>query len=81
MHAHKLQGVWTIDHTKAFLKLKGPLISEPILKGPQFNGTPLIVTTDGLGQAFGRTLTQQFPTKLQSRKTVTQIYPVTFISK
>ena len=28
MHSHKLQGVWTIKHTEAFLKLKSSLISE-----------------------------------------------------
>jgi len=36
---------------------------QPILKGPQFNGTPFIVTTDGSGQAFGGSLAQKFTTK------------------
>src|ERR1700677_889882 len=73
MHVHKLHGVWTIEHTKAFLKLKSALISEPVLKGPQFDGTPFIVTTDGSGQAFGGSLAQRFTTKLTSGKVVTRI--------
>src|SRR5882762_6664363 len=43
MHAHELGGVWIIKHTKAFLKLKTLLISEPVLKGPQFDKSPFIV--------------------------------------
>jgi hypothetical protein len=81
MHAHKLHGVWTIEHTEAFLKLKSALISEPVLKGPQFDRTPFIVTTDGSGQAFGGSLAQRFATKLLSGKVVTRIHPIAFTSK
>jgi hypothetical protein len=81
MHVHKLQGVWTIEHTKAFLKLKSALINEPVLKGPQFDRSPFIVTTDGSGQAFGGSLAQRFTTKLPSGKVVTWIHPVAFASK
>ena len=78
---HKLQGVWTIEHTKAFLKLKSALISEPVLKGPHFDRSPFIVTMDGSCQAFGGSLAQWFTTKLLSGKVVTQIHPIAFTSK
>jgi hypothetical protein len=64
MHAHELGGVWIIKHTKAFLKLKTLLISEPVLKGPQFDKSPFIVMSDGLGQGFGSSLSQRFITTL-----------------
>ena len=81
MHLHKLQGVWTIKHTEAFLKLKSSLISEPVLKGPHFDGSPFIVTSDGSGQGFSRSLAQRFTTKLPNGKVVTRIHPVAFASK
>jgi hypothetical protein len=81
MHAHKLGGVWTIKHSKAFLKLKTLLISEPVLKGPWFDGLPFIVTSDSSGQGFSGSLSQRFVTKLPSGKVVTWVHPIAFASK
>ena len=35
---------WT--HTKAFLDLKAVMVSEPVLKGPKWDGTPFITTDE-----------------------------------
>jgi hypothetical protein len=58
MRSHKLLGVWTTKHTQSFLKLKAALTNEPVLKGPRFDGTPFIVTSDGLGQGYGGSIAQ-----------------------
>ena len=47
MKDYSLQGLWKKEHDQAFLRLKIALISEPILKGPRYDGTPFIMTTDG----------------------------------
>lgn len=47
MKGFSLKGLWKDEHERAFLQLKIALTSEPILKGPKFDGTPFIVTTDG----------------------------------
>jgi hypothetical protein len=81
MSNYKLKEHWTIDHTKAFLTLKTVMTSEPVLKGPKWDGTPFIVTTDGCKDAFGAVLTQKFETVLPSGKTVTKLHPIAFASK
>ena len=47
MSNFKLKDHWTDTHTRAFLDLKAAMTSEPVLKGPKWDGTPFIVTTDG----------------------------------
>jgi hypothetical protein len=44
---HKLNNTWNAQHTKAFLDLKIAVMSEPILWGPQWDGTLFVVTTNG----------------------------------
>ena len=81
MANHKLKDHWTDEHTKAFLALKAALTSEPVLKGPKWDGTPFIVTTDGCKDAFGAVLTQRFETTLPSGKVVSRQHPIAFASK
>jgi len=81
MRSHKLLGVWTTKHTQSFLKLKAALTNEPVLKGPQFDETPFIVTSDGSGQGYGGSIAQRFPTKLPNGKLVTRLHPIGFASK
>jgi len=52
MANHKLHGRWTPEHTKAFLDLKAAMTSEPVLRGPKWDGTPFIITTDSCQDAF-----------------------------
>jgi hypothetical protein len=64
MKGFSLDDLWTKDHTHAFLRLKVALICEPVLKGPKYDGTPFIVTTDGCKNGFAGMLTQRFTTIL-----------------
>ena len=52
MKGYNLEGLWKEEHDLAFLRLKVALISEPVLKGPKYDGTPFIVTTDGCKYGF-----------------------------
>ena len=81
MANHKLKNLWTNEHTKAFLALKAAMTSGPVLKGPRWDGTPFIVTTDGCKDAFGAVLTQRFETILPSGKVVKRLHPIAFASK
>lgn len=58
MKGYSLEGLWTKEHAHVFLKLKITLMSEPILKGPKFDGTPFIITMDGCKFRFAGMLTQ-----------------------
>ena len=64
MKSVSLQGLWSKDHDRAFLRLKIALTSEPVLKGPKYDGTPFIVTTDSCKYGFAGMLTQKFTTVL-----------------
>ena len=81
MANHKLKDYWTDEHTRAFIALKAAMTSEPVLKGPKWDGTPFIVTTDGCKDAFGAVLTQKFETVLPSGKVVSRLHPIAFASK
>ena len=81
MTNHKLKDHWKEEHTKAFLGLKAAMTSEPVLKGPKWDGTPFVVTTDGCKDAFGAVLTQRFETILPSGKVVKRSHPIAFASK
>ena len=61
--------------------MKVVLISELILKGPRYDGTPFIVTTDGCKYGFARMLTQKFTTILPNGTEKTMIHPIAFSSK
>jgi hypothetical protein len=81
MANHKLKDHWKEEHTRAFIALKAAMTSEPVLKGPKWDGTPFIVTTDGCKDAFGAVLTQRFETVLPSGKVVKRLHPIAFASK
>ena len=81
MANYKLKDKWTEEHMKAFLKLKAEMVSEPVLRGPKWDGTPFIITTDGNQDAFGAVLTQRFEYTLPSGKVIRQQHPIAFASK
>ena len=81
MKAFKLTDVWTADHTKTFMALKGRLISEPVLSAPVYDGTPFILTTDGCKDAFAGVLAQRIKSTLPGGKEVTRLHPIAFASK
>jgi hypothetical protein len=81
MTNYKLAEEWSDKHTAAILDLKAALTSEPVLRGPKWDGTPFIVTTDGCKDAFGAVLTQRFDHILPSGKVVKQLHPLAFTSK
>jgi hypothetical protein len=81
MSAHKLEPVWTAQHTKTFIQLKAVITTEPVLCGPRWDGTPFIVTTDGCKEGFAGVLAQRFKTTLPSGRTVEKLHPIVFASK
>jgi hypothetical protein len=81
MKGHSLRDIWKKEHSRAFLQLKIALTSEPILKGPKYDGTPFVVTTDGCKYGFAGMLTQKHTMVLPNGKEVTRLHPVGFVSK
>jgi hypothetical protein len=70
MRAVDLRRHWGAKERTAFVALKVALMSEPVLKGPMFDGRPFIVTTDGSKEGFGGMLCQRFDTVLLDGKAV-----------
>jgi transposase InsO family protein len=81
MENYKLADKWTDEHTKSFISLKAALAAEPVLKAPQWDGTPFIVTTDGCKEGFAGVLAQRTKTILPSGKVVEKLHPIAFASK
>ncbi|KAF9553003.1 hypothetical protein CPC08DRAFT_599287, partial [Agrocybe pediades] len=54
--------------------LKIALTCEPVLKGPKFDGTPFVVTTDGCKYGFAGMLTQCHTSVLPCGKSVTHLH-------
>ena len=81
MKGHSLEGLWGKEHDHAFLRLKIALISEPVLKGPKYDGTPFVVTTDGCKYGFAGMLTQRFTTIPPNGTEKTTSHPIGFSSK
>lgn len=81
MKGHSLVGLWSNAHDKAFLRLKVALTSKLVLKGPKYDGTLFIVTTDGCKYGFTGMLTQQFTTITPNSTEKTTMHPIAFISK
>ena len=81
MKSISLQELWKKEHDHAFLRLKVALTSEPVLKGPKYDGTPFIVTTDGCKYGFAGMLTQKFTTILPNGTEKTTVHPIGFSSK
>jgi len=55
---YRLSDCWTPEHVASFLALKKILTLEPVLKGPKWDGTHFIVTSDGCQDAFSAVLAQ-----------------------
>ncbi|TFY79119.1 hypothetical protein EWM64_g4891 [Hericium alpestre] len=81
MQGYTLADRWSPKHTQAFLALKAALTREPVLRGPRWDGTPFIVTSDGCKDGFAAVLTQQFDTMLPNSKVVRKLHPLAFASK
>ena len=81
MANHKLEDKWTEEHTKAFIGLKAEMTAEPVLRGPRWDGSPFIITTDGSQDAFGAVLTQRSEYTLPSGKIIKRLHPIAFASK
>jgi len=81
MANHMLEGRWTMQHTHAFLKLKAVMMSEPVLRGPKWDSTPFIVTSDRSKDAFGAVLAQKSTMVLTSGRMVMKLHPIAFASK
>jgi len=70
-----------MQHMHAFLKLKAIMMSEPVLRGPKWDGTPFIVTSDRSKDMFSAVLAQKSTTVLTSGRMVTKLHPIAFVSK
>jgi hypothetical protein len=81
MAAHKLEPTWNKVHDKVFIHLKAAITTEPVLKGPKWDGSPFVVTTDGCKDGFAGVLAQRFKTTLLSGHTVNKLHPIAFASK
>ena len=81
MKGFSLEDLWKKEHGLAFLRLKIALTCEPVLKGPKYDGTPFIVTTDGCKTGFAGMLTQRFTTILPNGTERTTVHPIAFASK
>ena len=81
MSEHKLGPVWTTAHTKAFIRLKAIITTEPVLRCPKWDGAPFIVTTDSCKEGFAGVLSQRFKRTLPSGKTIEKLHPIAFASK
>ena len=57
------------------------LTSAPVLKGPKYDGTSFIVTTDGCKDGFTGILSQRFEWTSPKLKTQTCVHPIAFASK
>ena len=76
-----MEDLWEREHGLAFLRLKITLMCEPVLKGPKYDGTLFIVTTDGCKTGFAGMLTQKFTTILPNGTERTSVHPIAFASK
>ena len=81
MAGYKLKSIWNAEHDKAFVRLKAVITTEPVLKGPKWDGTPFVVTTDGCKDGFAGVLAQRFKTTLPSGRVVEKLHPIAFASK
>lgn len=78
---YKLGNCWTLEHAKSFLALKKILTLEPILQGPNWDGTHFIITSDGCQDAFGVVLPQWFETVMPDGCRLNKLHPIGFASK
>jgi hypothetical protein len=78
---HYLHEQWTSAHDKAFVTLKIALTSAPVVKGPKYDGSSFVVTTDGCKDGFAGILSQHFDWEDKRGATHTRIHPIAFASK
>ena len=81
MKGHSMTGIWGKEHDRAFLRLKIALTCEPVLKGPKYDGTPFIITTDGCKYGFTGMCSQKHTSILPNGTEKTNIHPIGFVSK
>ena len=79
--AHHLHNQWTSEHDRAFVVLKIALTTAPVVKGPRYDGSPFIVTTDGCKDGFAAILSQRFEWVDKGGKTHLRLHPIAFASK
>lgn len=70
-----------MEHERAFLSLKAALISDPVLRGPMFDGQPFIVPSDGCKDGFGVVLSRRFDDTLPDGTKMMRVHPDVFTSK
>ncbi|THH13172.1 hypothetical protein EW146_g7017 [Bondarzewia mesenterica] len=78
---HAGKAVWRRIMRGSHLDNSAALTREPVLRGPKFDGTPFIVTTDGCKEGFGGVLAQRFTSTLPGGKAITRVHPIAFASK
>jgi hypothetical protein len=81
MGIHKLEEQWKENHMKVFLDLKIAIMSEPILRGPRWDGMPFIITMDGCKDSFAGLLVQWSPHTKADGTVIHKLHPIAFISK
>ena len=68
-------------HDKAFVTLKVALTSAPVVKGPKYDGSSFVVTTDGCKDSFAGILLQHFDWEDKQGAMQTWIHPIAFTLK
>ena len=53
-----LEEKWTSKLDRAFIAIKAALTSEPVLRSPNYDGSPFVVTTDRCMKGFAGVLSQ-----------------------
>jgi hypothetical protein len=81
MSSYKLAAHWKAEHTRTFLNLKTAVTSRPVVQGPQYDGSPFILTTDGCAEGFAAVLSQKVRTQTSEGRWVERLHPIGFASK
>ena len=72
---------WGEEQKKAFLTLKVAVMSEPVLKAPEYDGWVFRVVTDSSKKGFRGMLCQEFETTDSQGKQRKRWHPLAFCSK
>ena len=79
--AHKLKNQWSWEHNKVFVILKTALTGFLVLKGPKYDGSSFVITTDGCKDGFVDILSQCFKWISSKQKPQTHVHPITIALK
>ena len=79
--AHKLKNQWSWEHDKGFVILKTALTSFLVLKGPKYDGSSFVITTDGCKDGFVGILSQCFKWINFKQKPQTHVHLITIALK